>query len=269
MDKYLIAFDLDGTMLLKIDEIAPGTVETVKEASKRGHKVVMASARAPAMTDWVYKAMKLDTPVCNFNGAMINDPTGRFVFEEIKLGQDFVRDLLSKVLPLGIIDFYIEDGNDFYTVRLPFTPYFKEKERLCSTKRITLENVPVMSAHRLVIYSPTEEIRREVEKILDSYGFIFHYTFSNFTRGIRTILNHASANKWLAVKSVAEKYRIPEENIYTFGDEDNDYEMLGNAAHGYALLGSAAHIERGITPTRLTCAEGGVADIIRNVILKD
>jgi len=72
---------------------------------------------------------------------------------------------------------------------------------------------------------------------------------------------------WIAIQKMADYYGIDRENIYTFGDEDNDYEMIRNAAHGYAMRGSAAHLQEGFNPTRLTCEEGGVADTIIHEIL--
>ena len=41
---------------------------------------------------------------------------------------------------------------------------------------------------------------------------------------------------------IAEKYGIENENIWCFGDEWNDFEMVANAAHGYAIKGSKAEV---------------------------
>ncbi len=267
MRKCFIAFDLDGTILPTIDTIADGTAEAVKMAIADGHRVMLASARPPSMTRWVYDALDLNTPMCNYNGALLNDPKGLVPTDETKFSTEFMADLIEKVVKLGISDFYIEDGDDFYTVNEPFTPYFKERKRLGNHKWITLDNIPVISAHRLVVYSPTDDIRKQVEALLSSYGFVFYYTFSSLSGGTRTIFNHASMSKWIAIQRMAAYYDIEPENIYTFGDEDNDYEMLLGAAHGYAMRNSAAHLKMGFTPTRLSCKDGGVADTIIHEIL--
>ena len=53
MKKYLIIFDLDGTVLPRLTELNDRTVETMKAAKEAGHIVCISSARPYSMSKWV------------------------------------------------------------------------------------------------------------------------------------------------------------------------------------------------------------------------
>ena len=72
--RYLIAFDLDCTVLPEIDKIDERTVKAFRAARGQGHIPVIASARHFNMMRWVYEAMELDSPVCAINGAHVFHP---------------------------------------------------------------------------------------------------------------------------------------------------------------------------------------------------
>ncbi|MBR3266554.1 MAG: HAD-IIB family hydrolase, partial [Bacilli bacterium] len=62
MTKKLIFIDLDGTLLNDSFELSPYTVKVLKEVSKKGHKVILASGRPPRAMLPYYKQLGLDTP---------------------------------------------------------------------------------------------------------------------------------------------------------------------------------------------------------------
>uniref|UniRef100_UPI003015FAA4 HAD-IIB family hydrolase n=1 Tax=Oceanobacillus massiliensis TaxID=1465765 RepID=UPI003015FAA4 len=75
--KHLIALDLDGTLLTDKKEISSRTKQTILTAMDEGHIVVIATGRPHRASIDYYKQLGLNTPMVNFNGALIHHPNDR------------------------------------------------------------------------------------------------------------------------------------------------------------------------------------------------
>ena len=73
-EKYLISLDLDGTLLNSKNSITKYSEEIIKKTIALGHKVMIASGRAPRAIRKYYNQLELDTPIVCYNGAKIYDP---------------------------------------------------------------------------------------------------------------------------------------------------------------------------------------------------
>ncbi|MDT8336463.1 MAG: HAD family hydrolase [Candidatus Izemoplasmatales bacterium] len=74
MKKYLIALDLDGTILYDFDSLSETLSDFMKEVQKQGHKIVIATGRPYRSSKFVYDRFDLDTPIINYNGGLITHP---------------------------------------------------------------------------------------------------------------------------------------------------------------------------------------------------
>ncbi len=70
----LIAIDLDGTLLTDAKKISPRTKKALQLAMKQGHKVVISTGRPFRSSEPYYQELQLDTPIVNFNGALVHHP---------------------------------------------------------------------------------------------------------------------------------------------------------------------------------------------------
>ena len=83
---------------------------------------------------------------------------------------------------------------------------------------------------------------------------------------ITEIMNQ-NADKWNAVKFLADKFNIKESEIITIGDNVNDEQMLKNAGLGVAMGNSAPYIQKMAKEVTLDNNSGGVAHIVEKYIL--
>jgi Cof subfamily protein (haloacid dehalogenase superfamily) len=74
MNKYLIALDLDGTILYDFDSLSETLCEFMIKIQSLGHKIVIATGRPYRSSKFVYERFKLDTPIINYNGGLITLP---------------------------------------------------------------------------------------------------------------------------------------------------------------------------------------------------
>ncbi len=275
-NKYLIAFDLDGTVLPKVDFIEERTVNAFRRAREAGHIPVIASARHFLMFKWIYDAIGLDTPVCAINGARIFNPKDPgFKPYECCISRELTKKFLTAALREGVVEpMYIELNDDVWHTCGPHNNYYGA--RIEASQRATpfdISNIPDIPASRIIMTPKDGDSSKRISKIADSFGGLLAASW-DFVPGkadagsIRMSVSPSGADKWLGVSMIADYYGIPVENIYAFGDMWNDFSMLKNAGHGYALKGSdAEHKAVSKYVTKYSCAECGVAEVIEREIL--
>ena len=71
MKKYLIALDMDGTLLNNNNQISNLTKEYLINLASQGHKIIISSGRPIRGIISYYNELKLDTPIICYNGAYI------------------------------------------------------------------------------------------------------------------------------------------------------------------------------------------------------
>ncbi|MGI6166670.1 MAG: HAD-IIB family hydrolase [Eubacteriales bacterium] len=277
--RYLIAFDLDCTVLPKVDEIDERTVKAFRMAREQGHIPVIASARHFNMMRWVYEAMGLDSPVCALNGAHVFHPYDEtFAPSECSISPKMTRRIIEAAFEYRChIPMYVEHKNALWYTEGHHGKYYRERIRTSEPATIfDKSNIPDTPASRIIIMPPDNEAVRAIEAVATAAGpdevIAASWDFMPATEDvshIRMSLCSAGADKWYAIERIARFYGIPNEDIYAFGDMWNDFLMIENAGCGYALLGSeAAQKSKAKNVTRYTCKECGVADIIEREILR-
>ncbi len=83
-----------------------------------------------------------------------------------------------------------------------------------------------------------------------------------------TEITKENVNKWNALKKVAHDLNIEEKEIVAIGDNLNDMEMVSNAGCGIVIGNSA--LSKKLTNKKIVkdCDSDGVADAIKNIILR-
>lgn len=71
---YLIALDLDGTLLKDDKTISEDTLRTIRKVKEAGHYVCISTGRPYRSSSMYYQQMGLTTPIVNFNGAFVHHP---------------------------------------------------------------------------------------------------------------------------------------------------------------------------------------------------
>lgn len=117
MDIKLIAIDLDGTLLTSKKEICAGAEEMLAEArQKKNVQVVLATARPPRTTMPYYHKLGLRTPMINYDGALVWEPTtGQVLMHEaipLNISQDIIKWARGK---FPGIHFSAKVGDRWYT----------------------------------------------------------------------------------------------------------------------------------------------------------
>ena len=73
---YLLAIDLDGTLIQDFDNYDKKSFELLKEFAKNNY-VVISTGRPFRSSQPYYELLELNTPIANYNGAWVHNPNDK------------------------------------------------------------------------------------------------------------------------------------------------------------------------------------------------
>ncbi|MCP4377330.1 MAG: HAD family phosphatase [bacterium] len=230
----LVAVDLDGTLLNSAKEISTVTANTIGTARKIGDiRIVLATARPPRTVLPFYSQLKLDTPIINYNGALVHDPTnGRIILHrpmEAKLARA-VTMIARNMYPDILVSAEVLDN--WYTDHME-DRWYSETSKLNRPYIVAPMNEWLnQPITRLLLLGPKDwlvDIRQSVQSTIPNQ------TGMAWSENFMLQIMHPAAGKAAALRAVASDMHIPSEETMAIGDNANDAGMIQWAGVGVAM----------------------------------
>lgn len=267
----LVAIDLDGTLVTDEKELTKKTVEVIKEASKKGVKIMISSGRSFYRLERFIDALDLrkenQCTIC-FNGGMIVENKTKEMLYSKNLNAEEVEELiqLGKALRLPIM-IYSRDTHYVETI-----PEVVQK----NTKNLKGMNLKVVNFNQINFNKPENYIYKvcfidKPEKIIEKRKQISEEILKKYeiTSSVPEYLEivKKGIKKSEAIKVVMEKYDIKQDEVMAIGDGENDIEMLDFAGLGIAMENAKEEVKRFANDVTTSNNHDGVANAIEKYIL--
>jgi 5-amino-6-(5-phospho-D-ribitylamino)uracil phosphatase len=234
----LVAIDLDGTLLNSAKEITATTATIIRAAREVAHvKVVLATARPPRTVLPFYSLLGLDTPMINYNGALVHEPhTGRIVLHrpmEAKIARE-VAAMGREMFPDILVSAEVLDN--WYTDRVE-DGWRSETQRLSESYTVAplgqWMNQPITRLHLLGRRQWLTDIRHAIAARMPRQIAIAWSESS-----MLQIMN-PTAGKRAALRTVAAEMGLDASEVMAIGDNANDAGMLQWAGIGVAMANAS------------------------------
>lgn len=234
MEFKLIAIDLDGTLLDNRGKISEENRNELKKFVENGGIVILSSGR---MTDCVSPfadILGVDCPLIVYNGAMV------------RLRKEEKREIIfHKPLPVEIGDILIDyslENNFHLNYYLGDTLYAQKNQRLKKYADIYssqtgavykfLDNIRILKGNsptKLILITDTEN-----EDITRTRNYQYEYFKKKLRKKVKLVKTNPEylefmnkdVDKGVGLNAIAKYYGIKKEEIISFGDGENDIEML-------------------------------------------
>lgn len=247
----LIAFDLDGTLLISGGELTPANQQALEKAHNAGYKLAIATGRSLRSIPGEVLRLPCFSYCISANGAVVSEPGTGEVFSEKALPRE---------LALWVVEAAAKEKASF-RIFLAGTEIFELKGLIKLARYVSgMDNAPpfwqllqkmrklfavTLSARRLV-----HKTHKPIHKIVCTYKTKAElkeqqalFTQSGKLEAAETMGNELEVtakgvSKGAALGLLAGRLGIPKEQVLAFGDSGNDLSMsdagklvaMGNAS---------------------------------------
>ena len=240
MVRKLIGIDLDKTTLNDAGKVSDRTRRTLQAAQSEGHIVSIVTGRPVRLSMDIYDTLGLQSPMINFNGSLGHKPYQHWDHEySFNIDREIAFDLLENAQMMGIDTVVAESKNDVWangngpqrgTEDAIFFPQDETGRKMLD--RLNLQT----DVNAILIHAENALHQSQIQHfVTDRYGAdrVNVKTWG----GESPVLEVAPAgvSKDTGLDVLRKSYDIKRVDIYAFGDEMNDFEMIGYATHGVVM----------------------------------
>ncbi len=264
---HLVAIDIDGTLLNSAKRITQATAAILRAARQQaGVQIVLATARPPRSVMSIYKRLELETPMINYNGALVYDPAAGRILMHRPLARKIsgrIIDLARSLYPEIIVSAEILDR--WYTDRLD-AAYVTETARNFNPNLIApVEHWLTRAVTKLLLLGEPEKLDEVAEKL--ATRFLHQITIVQ-TEWHLLQITHATVSKEQALRVVAGELGVSSDQVMAIGDNANDIGMLRWAGVGVAMGNAPAEVVAAADYVTDHHDADGAAKAINEIIIK-
>ncbi|HOF19133.1 MAG TPA: Cof-type HAD-IIB family hydrolase, partial [Phycisphaerae bacterium] len=215
------------------------TTEAILRAARReaGVHIVLATARPPRSVMPFYSQLELDTPMVNYNGALVYDPISRRVLMHrpvsAKISRGIVR-LAREKYPGVLVSAEVLDR--WYTDRVDDRYATATARHFRPDVLAPIEQWLTTPVTKLLLLGEPDRL---LELARDIHAAYPHQVQIVRTEGELLQIMHATVSKAQALRAVAGEMGVTREQVMAIGDNANDVEMLRWAGIGVAMANAA------------------------------
>ncbi|MBU1141635.1 MAG: Cof-type HAD-IIB family hydrolase [Firmicutes bacterium] len=262
--KYLIACDLDGSLLNLHGKLTQKSILVLNRLRQDGHLVVLATGRPYEGAISKYDEIGLDTPLITDNGGSIENPANpSFAKQKTYLPLPIVKKLFLNTKKY-IISAFFSDNKVVYAYK-----YDKKLEEyfngMNSEHVIECEFTDLTIEPSGLVYLINHKHMRKLENYVDKeFGETLSYRLWGIDNGYalyEIYLKHVSKSS--ALSYLLDYYSMKKEQLIAFGDGINDIEMIRDAHLGVAMkngLDELKSVSKDIT--KYSHDEDGIANYL-------
>lgn len=235
--RYLIAIDLDSTLLDDEKKISEKTKKHIKALEDDGNVIVLATGRPFRAAKPYYDEIGLTGPMICYNGAYVTDPVNHKFDDKIStIKKDIVISVIGDIGENQFNNVMCETNEEAWVMEdnEEFESFFWKENIIVHEGPI--KEILVKDPMTTIFVSKTRDIDEKLVKCVfanENLGVRF-WGSSNYSE-----LYFLHINKGTEVMSIADAYGIDHENTIAFGDAENDVELLQTVKIGIAMTNGA------------------------------
>lgn len=233
-EKYLIAVDLDGTLIKNFDQIDKKSFRLLKKLSKK-HYVVLATGRPYRSTKEYYELLKLKTPIVNYNGALVHNPNDlsfpkhmgtinrNDLFKIIQDNKDIILNIFSEV----------EDDIYLWKQDETIKHYLHQDGGVLHVGEF--EKILCENPNGAIIFSKKDSEEKLTEYVGNNFTNQFRIRFWESDDFVISEIYSYSTSKAVGLEHIMKYYNIEKQKTIAIGDGHNDIEMIEFVNKGIAM----------------------------------
>lgn len=272
MSIKLVAFDMDGTFLNDQNTYNHQRFgEILQKLRAKGIRVVAASGSQYQRLQDQFDEFKMEMDFVSQNGAAVysnNQPLLiRAMPEEAVtatlniINQQFSATDIAEHLVVGVKSAYVDQSISQAAYDLTYH-YYNHLQKIESLATVT----PARLQDQVTSIGITFGEHTDFNKMMTNLRSSLPTGLSSQTSGYNTeLISENSVNKAAGLAALQAKFNIANDEIMTFGDNENDLSMLKLTPYGYAVENAVQKIKDSVTHFTASNNDEGVLDILEKL----
>ena len=237
MERSLIFFDVDGTILDDTFQIPDSVVQAIRAARKNGHLCVMNTGRPFSHIEPNLTAIGFDGYICSCGQHILLD--GEILFHR-SLPVEVCQIVLRMVRTAGLDAVFEDEAGIWFDRTRPMRPeilaiyeHFSDRgfdvDRTVDRPDLRFDKFCVCLGPR-TDPTPLFSYIQDYCTVIDREGELFEFVIKGCSKetGIQMIMEHTD---------------VPLKNCYAFGDGANDIPMLRYVPHSVAMGNASVEVK--------------------------
>ncbi|MEA3265622.1 MAG: HAD family hydrolase [Candidatus Fermentibacteria bacterium] len=272
--------DLDGTLLTDNGTISPVTFSILQNLLEKGILFTTASARSVASIQHIFKGLKFDLPVIEFNGAIISDlQSGQHLFIS-SIDPPLVEDICCVIEKYGCSPFVsaytgVEDRLYYSSVTNDGVKWYLNDRKIQNDKRLRfVDKISSSFADQVIclnVIGKLEVLTDLESELRERYrgSLEIHCLEDHYSPGFFWLTAHdKKATKDNAIKELQQITGLSGSEVVVFGDNANDIGMFKIADRSIAVSNAVEELKIHATHIIGSNSEDSVARFIQSDILQ-
>lgn len=251
MNKKILSFDLDGTLLNCQHQITAKTQDVIKALKDLGHIIAINTGRSYNACNYYGKLIDADY-ILACNGAVIYDNSENQLINKIPLDEKVSHKILHtlykhqdhlKIQWDSIDTYYSNNITPFETSYInnyknDYPESFFKYRIIKSFNEIEDKNEEICQ----VFFHPMANEKTAYLKVLQELNQLEYINIVDFKSGY-TDINHPLASKGNGLKMLTQRLNMSMEDVIVFGDGDNDISMFECAGTSVAMKNACLQLK--------------------------
>jgi len=240
MSTKYIFLDIDGTLLSHTYGISKGSLDTLVQLRKNGHKVFVCTGRSKAYVDDYIHKLQFDGFIYGAGAHVAYEGNDLFMHviprEEVEKMIEFFRAYnISFILEGPNYAFHDESAlkifRDRWVLQISDTPYLS-LHKLADERILSVVSYPDMTEeiNKISIFAKSDE---DLELIKDNFNANYHLILYPTTSSCEIV--GEGINKASGIKHMMRHLGGDLKDCIAMGDSMNDYEMIKECGLGIAM----------------------------------
>ena len=262
---YLITLDLDGTLMKDFSSYDQETFDYLNELRERGHIIMLATGRPFRSSHFVYKLLNLNTPLINYNGARVTNPTDtNFPITDLRIDRNDLIDIIEHIRPM-LINVFCEIIDDIYVMN-----YNEEIHPFLHVDGGILHSGEIKD---ILPGNPNGALFFLDEKYVNDFEYYINNEYNGkllsryWQAGgyhIVEIYNPLVDKKTGFIDAI-KYYNIDHDHTIAIGDGHNDIGLIETAKYGVAMGNSPPDLLKVATHVTDDCYNQGVLKFLKSI----
>lgn len=238
MEPYLIVLDLDGTLMNDFSTCDDETFNYLRYLQNEGHIIMLATGRPFRSSYFVYQKLGLNTPIINYNGARITNPTDiNFPTTDLRIDRNDLLNIIEHIRPC-LINVFCEIIDDIYVMKYndDIHPFLHVDGGILHVGE--LKDILPGNPNGALFFIELDKVKIFEDYIENEYsGKLLSRHWSVGGYHIVEIYNPL-VDKKTGFLDAMKYYNIPKERTIAIGDGHNDIGLLSEAGISVAMKNS-------------------------------